>query len=303
MSNKILKATHTGILDIVGKKIPCAVLEDGQRVLSEHGITTALGSRSGAAKRLKRAGKEGGAPLPVFIASKNLLPYINNDLYVGLTDPLEYIVSKDRNASGFPAELLPQICDVWLKAREDGALNKQQYKKCLQAEMLMRGLAHIGIIALVDEATGYQVIRDKLALQAILDKYLRKELAAWAKRFPDEFYIQMFRLRDWQWRGMKVNRPSVVGKYTKDIVYERLAPNILEELEKRNPRDSKGQRKHKHHQWLTEDIGHPALSQHLYAVIALMKSSSTWDQFHRSLQRALPKKGQTIEMPLEEETT
>ena len=77
--------------------------------------------------------------------------------------------------------------------------------------MLTRGLAHIGIIALVDEATGYQEVRDKLALQAILDAYLRKELAAWAKRFPDEFYREMFRLKGWQWQGMSVNRPQIVG--------------------------------------------------------------------------------------------
>ena len=32
-----------------------------------------------------------------------------------------------------------------------------------------------------------------MALQAILDAYLRKELA-WAKRFPDEFDRQIFRL-------------------------------------------------------------------------------------------------------------
>jgi hypothetical protein len=166
----------------------------------------------------------------------------------------------------------------------------------------MRGLAHIGIIALVDEATGYQEVRDRLALQAILDKYLAKEFAAWAKRFPDEFYYQMFRLKNWQWKGMKVNRPSVVGHYTNDIVYQRLAPGILEELQGRNPPDEKGHRRAKHHQWLTIDIGHPALAQHLHAVIALMRASSTWDQFQRSLQRAFPKKNETgyLEFPGED---
>src|SRR6266700_2442847 len=74
---------------------------------------------------------------------------------------------------------ISHACDVWLKAREAGALQTQQLDKAQKAEMLMRGLAHIGIIALVDEATGYQEIRDRLALQAILDAYLRKELAAW----------------------------------------------------------------------------------------------------------------------------
>jgi hypothetical protein len=154
--------------------------------------------------------------------------------------------------------------------------------------MLTRGLAHVGIIALVDEATGYQDVRDRLALQAILDAYLRKELAAWAKRFPEEFYRQIFRLRDWQWKGMKVNRPQIVAKYTNDLVYERLAPGILDELQRRNPKDEKGQRQAKHHQWLT-DVGHPALAQHLHAVIGFMRASARWDQFYRLLQRAFPK--------------
>jgi hypothetical protein len=130
------------------------------------------------------------------------------------------------------------------------------YEKC---KLLIRAFAVVGITALIDEATGYQETRDRLALQAILDKFLRKEFAAWAKRFPDEFYQEMFRLRGWQWKGMKVNRPSVVGHYTNDLVYERLAPGVLEELQRRNPRDEKGHRATKHHQWLTEDIGNPAL--------------------------------------------
>ena len=82
----------------------------------------------------------------------------------------------------------------------------------------------------------------KQALQAILDAYLRKELAAWAKRFPDEFYEQMFRLRGWQWKGMKVNRPQIVGRYTNDLVYERLEPGILNELQTRNPKNQRGER-------------------------------------------------------------
>src|SRR5262245_17296535 len=123
----------------------------------------------------------------------------------------------------------------------------------------------VGIIALVDEVTGYQEVRDREALQAILDRYLRKAFAAWAKRFPDEFYKEIFRLRGWKWRGMEVNRPQCVANYTKDLVYKRLAPGILEELEARNPKNEWGHREARHHQWLTEDVGHPALAQHLYA--------------------------------------
>jgi hypothetical protein len=162
-------------------------------------------------------------------------------------------------------------------------------------------LATVGIIALIDEATGYQQVRDRLALQKILDAYLLKELAAWAKRFPDEFYIELFRLRNWQFKGMIIKRPGYVGRLTNDLVYERLAPGILKELQARNPVTETGHRRHRHHQWLTHDIGHPALSQHLYATVALMKASKDWHSFMMLIDRALPKKSGQIPLLLSDD--
>lgn len=89
---------------------------------------------------------------------------------------------------------------------EKGDLSTAQKTTADSARILLRGLAHVGIVGLVDEATGYQDVRDKMALQAILDAFLRKELAAWAKRFPDEFYEHIFRLRGWQWKGERRTR-------------------------------------------------------------------------------------------------
>ena len=162
----------------------------------------------------------------------------------------------------------------------------------------MRGFARVGIIALVDEATGYQEVRDRQALAEILDKFLRKEFAAWAKRFPDEFYQEIFRLRHWEWRGMKVNRPQIVAHYTKDLVYARLTPGILKELEIRNPLDEHGHRKAKHHQWLTDDIGHPRLAQHLYGVVGLMRAAEQWDEFMSMVDKAYPRRGDTLQLSL-----
>jgi hypothetical protein len=96
---------------------------------------------------------------------------------------------------------------------------------------------------------------------------------------------------------MAVNRPQVVAAYTKDIVYARLAPGILKELEARNPKDEKGYRKGAHHQWLTEDVGHPALAQHIYAAIGLMRASTSWERFMAMLDVAFPKRGDTLKMP------
>lgn len=292
------RATYTGVLSIGNVDISCAVLEDGTRLITQYDYFKAIG-RSGRPAAGRGSSIEKVAP---FLGLENLKPFVDSDLEDS-TKPIEFRLPSGIRAFGYRAETLPKVCEVYLRARDAGALLRSQYKFAVACEMIMRGLAHVGIIALIDEATGYQQIRDREALQAILDAYLRKELAAWAKRFPDEFYAQMFRLRGWQWKGMKVNRPQVVGHYTNDLVYERLAPNILKELETRNPKNPRGQREAKHHQWLTEDVGHPALSQHLYALIGFMRASRNWKHFYDLVQRAFPKKGETLFLPLQNGTT
>src|SRR4029078_9085795 len=138
-------------------------------------------------------------------------------------------------AIGYKAELLPSTCYVFIDALEKKALKLNQIHIAERAKMLVRGFAIIGIIALVDEATGFQETRKRDALQKILDKYLRKEYAAWARRFPIEFHEQLFRLKGWGLDKKTMKMPSVVGRYTNDLIYDRLAPGILEELRKRNP--------------------------------------------------------------------
>ena len=288
----IPRATHTGELHIGPNTIDCAVLQDGTRVLTQGAFFRAIG-RSERPTAGKGSRVEKVAP---FLDLYNLKPYVSNEL-ADSTKPIVFQTPRGGRAYGYKAELLPKVCEVYLQARDDGNLLKTQARFAKACDILMRGLAHIGIIALVDEATGYQEIRDRAALQAILDKFLQAERAKWAKRFPDDFYRQMFRLRDWQWKGMKVNRPSVVGKYTNDFVYDRLAPGILDELKRLNPKNEKGHRAAKHHQHFTPDIGHPALQAHLSGVVALMRASINWDQFKRMLQRAYPKVNTNLVIP------
>ena len=289
------KATHAGELRIGQAVIECAVLEDGTRVLTQSTFLRAIG------QSIKPAGQRiGFEQIAPFLASKNLQAYIPKDLATSNTK-LRFKLPRGGVAVGYKAEFLPQVCEIYLQAREDGVLVPSQARTAAACEVLMRGLAHVGIIALVDEATHYQEVRDRQALQAILDKYLRAERAKWAKRFPDEFYQEIFRLRGWEWRGMKVNRPQVVGRYTNDIVWDRLAPGVRDELERLNPRTETGERRGRHHQWLTHDIGHPALQRHLIGVIAIMKASLKWDHFTRALQRVYPKINTNIDLPFDNE--
>jgi len=298
----MLKATHSGILKIGEFNISCAVLEDGTRVLVERSVATALGKKGSGAHWQKKKELGSGAVLPEYISAKYLSNYIDGDLLVRLQNKITYKSITDKTIVGVEATILPDICDLWVQAREKGALRGKQIETANRAYQLMRGFANVGITALVDEATGYQEVRDRLALQKILERWIAKELLPWTKRFPDEFYRQMFRLKGWQYRPLSVKRPKVIGHYTDDIVYMRLETGVLEELKRKNPRTDRGYRKNKHHQWLTEDVGHPKLRDHLSGVIALMRASPTWDIFKRLLNRSFPQKGQTLQLQLDDKS-
>lgn len=240
--------------------------------------------------------------MPEFLTAKNIKPFISNDLAV-MSSQVEFRTTKGTMAFGYSAELLPKVCEVFLKAESASALLPIQKHIAVQSRILLIGLASTGIVALVDEATGYQVVRPKDALQAYLEKLISKELAAWVKKFPDEFYENIYKLRGWTCPGMGKNRYSVVGKYTRDLVFERIAPGLLPELERKSPKDEKGNRTNKLHQWLTEDIGDPMLAQHMHSLIMFQRLAIAngygWKRFVKMIDQVLPKKGSNLELPMD----
>jgi hypothetical protein len=286
MSEKIPRATHTGELHIGKISIPCAVLEDGTRVLTQEGFLIAIG-RSGKPAAGRGSSVEKVAP---FLALDNLKPFVDSDLESS-TSPIIFRPVSGGKAYGYKAELLPKVCEVYLRARDAGALLSTQQKFAKACEILIRGLAHVGIIALVDEATGYQEVRDRIALQKILEKYVTDEWAKWTKTFPDEFYKELFRLHNLPYPPLSMRKPSYIGHWTNDIVYSRLARGVLDALREKNPVLLSGHRARKHHQHLTRDWGHPRLREHLMKIIFLMKGCTTWPDFKRRLERAAPKGG------------
>jgi P63C domain len=280
------RATHRGMLNIpnIGVEIECHNLVDGTRLLSRIGVLKAIG-RTGKAKGGRAFDDE--FKLPVFLTAKNLKPFITSDL-IENSMPVMFIPQEGGSPIiGYKAELLPKICEVFLKLRDDGDVLENQKHIVKQSDILMRGLAHVGIIALVDEATGYQRDRAKEALAQILEKFIAKELQPWTKTFPVEFYQHIFRLQKWPFDPKSVKRPSVIGHYTNNIVYKRLAPNVLDELRKKNPIID-GRRKHKLFQWLTGEIGHPKLKSHIDGVLALMRVSDSWEGFIKLVRKAYP---------------
>jgi P63C domain len=268
-------------------EIDCYVLDNGIRVISQRAMFKGLGfSRGGA--RENSENEEDGAELPRFATQNWLNPFINIDLDMALRNPILFATGSGR-AYGYPATILPDICDAILAARAANATTPRQESIIQRCELLVRGFARVGIIALVDEATGYQKVRARDELQKILSAYISPELLPWAKRFPDNFYEHLHRVRGWEYKPNSNARTAYIGKLTNFLIYEQLPKGILQELRQRNPRNPvTKRRRHAHHQMLTDDIGHPHLERQIIAVTTLLSVSDDWAEFARLFTKKFP---------------
>lgn len=274
-------------------ELTCYVLDDGTRVLTQGSFLSALG-------RHPNANTRSASGVPPILQGRALAPFISPEV-LEKAQPIEFRPTTGGKASGYNAELLPAVCEIYLKARDAGALPYQQAHVARQAEILVRGLARVGIIALVDEATGYQDQRKRDALATILEQFVAKELQPWVKTFPDDFYREMFRLRGLDFKKDSVKRPLYFGQLTNNVVYERLAPGVLDELKRKADRNEHGRPKKRLHQGLTSDIGHPKLREHLASVVTVMKLSRDWDDLIHKLDRVHPRYNETIAIDFETE--
>lgn len=268
---RVLKSLADGVLKIGDADLDVAVLEDGTRVITQNAVFRALGRDPRGNSRIDQ--------IPAFMDAKNLQSLISSDLRTKIKR-VPYLDENGKEKEGYSADILPLVADLYLKARDEGLLTPQQISTAQKAEILVRSLARIGITALVDEATGYQYERERNELQKILKAYISEELLKWEKRFPDEFYKEMFRLNGWDFTvsGIK-KRPPVIGKWTNALIYNELPMGVLQELKENTPKHAR------YHQRLTPDIGQPNLMAQIYKVIGIMQSSDNmremWERFKK----------------------
>lgn len=287
--HKTLKATHGSDktpLRLGELTIPCYVLEDGTRVFSGRGIQKALGSQSSS-----------GTWLTSFVNNDIIANYLTAETLANFNNPIKFIrptaSGSQSNTYGYEVTLLVDLCDAVIQAknnREDIDINIAK-----SAEIIIRAVAKVGIIALVDEATGYQYEREKDALQVVLQAYISEELQKWQKMFPDVFYYEIFRLNGWDFTvsGIK-RRPSVIGTWTNELIYKQLPKGVIDELKAKTPKSVEGNYTARFFQSLTPDIGHPALTAQIYKVVGIMNISKNWTEFKANFNRMVDRNnGQT----------
>lgn len=297
MDNK-KQITHEGEIKLGNFSIPCYVLEDGTRVLSGRGMQEALKMVDE-----QEDGKQtSGTRLQRYFNQKSLETFIYKDKGQDHYEPL-ICYKGSQKINGYEATILADICDAFLEARKNIDLSPRQKIIAEQCEILIRGFARVGIVALIDEATGYQYDRERFELQKILNAYVSEEVLKWQLTFTDEFYKQIFRLWNIPFIPKYIrNKPSFIGKLTTKYIYERLPKGVLDKIKENTGRTAKGNYRYKWHQSLTPEIGREHLKKQIHEVTALMSVADSKEQFDGLFQKKYDTKPVQLTLEFNENT-
>ncbi len=227
-----------------------------------------------------------GGQLAEYIKVKSLKDFLPNDLVPAENDHIPALIKFDTTGEGFtkfawglPAEKFIDLCDAYAKAGDiPGNLTERQARIATNANAFIRACAKVGIIALVDEATGYQAKRPIDELQLKLKLFLAEEMRKWEKTFPDDLWVQFGRLT--QWHGNLHQRPKYWGKLVMELVYEYLDPDVAQWLRENAPKPIHG---NNYFQWLNEQYGLKRLIEHIWKVIGVASTCSTMDELRRRM--------------------
>lgn len=283
---------HEGEITLGETVISCYVLEDGTRVLSGRGMQEALNMVDETEDKKQKAGTR----LTRYLGQKSLESFIYKGKEQDHYNPIECYRGTQK-INGYEATILADICDAFLEARNNIDLSSRQKIIADQCEILIRGFARIGIVALIDEATGYQYDRERFELQKILNAYISDEIVKWQLTFTDEFYKEVYRLWNLPFIPKYIkNKPSFIGKLTTKYIYDQLPSGVVDKIRQKTGKTAKGNWKYKWHQSLTPEIGREHLKKQIIEVTTLMSVSDTKEQFQELFKS---KYNKTIQLQLE----
>ena len=290
MDNQI---KYEGTLNLGENKLPCYVLEDGTRVLSGRKMQEILKVVDGNIS---------GTKLPQFLSNSILKPFIFSNKDAAHFDPIICFKGKQR-INGYEATVLTDICEAILRARRSGVkMTERQQILANQCEILLSSFAKIGIIALIDEATGYQNEREHFELQKILSAYISEEILKWQLTFTDDFYREVYRLWGLPFIPKYIkNKPSFIGKLTTKYIYDLLPDGVVDKIKEKTGKTDKGNWKYKWHQSLTPEIGREHLKKQIIEVTTLMSISKSKSEFNELFERKYNAKPIQLELEFNED--
>ncbi len=287
--NTLPRSLYRGLLKLGDVEIEAHVLSNGQRVLSTRGMVQALAGDGPKNADLGRLVER--------------IP--GNSLDFSLVPRIEFTIPGSPNGLGYPAEALADICDAYVDALIADALSPAQPKLhpkqrpiAERARQIQKAFVKVGIIALVDDATGYTQHRARNELAQKFAEYLLPEPGEWVRAYSPNFFADLARLYRFELRDPR-RRPGFMGGFIQKYVYEAIDPDVAEELVRRVPRPAWGNLRHPH---LTEKA-REVLHSHLLRLGTVMRQSSDHNDFKMRFACEFKGAGLQLDLPPSNDVT
>lgn len=283
MKENLPKAWGAGPVRFSNIDLDCFILEDGTPILNKGKMMKAIGRAWKGSSR---------TDLPNFVGAKNLEPFVRTELREKLGG-IDFLYGKQL-ISGFHADILVLVCNVYLEAREANVLKGEPQRRIAQqCEILMRSFAKVGITALIYEQLGFEKYKNPEALRILIESYLAEEVRKWSKEFPDELFFQMDRIYGNE-KTTSRNRPQYYAKFIRKYVYDPIEKGmVLKRLDEKNPVIvAKKYRKNRHHSYLSVDVGLSAMRAQIWQIIGILKTSAGKRTFESNFRRLIGQSGQ-----------
>jgi hypothetical protein len=281
--NRIPEALCEGLLEIGSVEIECYVLDSMKRVIHKRGMAKALGMKSGGGNVFMRA-----------MRRKGLGSEIGEDLRSKLDNPIVFKTLTSDLGHGYDATILIDICQAIIDASKAQKLGPGQESLAVQAEIIIRASAKLGIVALVDDATGFIADKRRAQYKELFREFIREEIKLYDEpQFPDQLFDVIYKIYGLPRKAeAKNNHPRFFAWFIRKYIYQPLANSngaILEMLDEKNPVVYvNGGRRYKMYNFLSEVVGMPALKAQLWQVIGIGNSVRNKGQFERSFYTAFP---------------
>lgn len=280
--NRTPEALCEGELEIGAVTIECYVLDNFKRVITKRGMAKALAMKSGGGNVFLRA-----------MNRKGLGSAIEEKLRDKIDNPIIFKTLTSDLGHGYEATVLIDICDAIIEASKNDGLGPGQEGLAIQAEIIIRASAKLGIVALIDDATGFIADKRREHYRELFREFIRDEFREYKAEFPDQFFDMIYKLYGLPRKAIsKHKHPQFFGRFIRRYIYEPLANSrgaILEELDEKNPVVYlNGGRRYKMFQFLSDVVGMNALRAHLWQIIGIGNSVKTKAQFERAIFTAFP---------------
>lgn len=271
------RAISTGALKFGDAEVDCYNLDDGRRVISQRGVVRAL-----------QGGSKGATSHGNLARFFERLPAESSAKLADPSAEIAFVLPSGTTAHGRDAEWFIDLCNAYLDALVAGTLHPKQRHLAAQARVIVAACSKVGIAALIDEATGYEYLREHGVLGRIFAKALREAPGAWQRRWQDDVVDALCRTFRIQRIGKEFPAPlmGVIGKLYRTL----LGAEVYEELRRRNP---PGDDRDIHTQWMSDEVL-AGLREHMEVIKAFAMTTDSKLQFWSRLERyAAGGKGQS----------